>query len=96
MEFNAWENIVFGYHTDAAYQNGLFMDNAGIKAEALAKMKRFDIRPPDPRLRARSFSGGNQQKIVLAREMSAIRTFFSSGNQPAVLILALLNSFTNK
>ncbi len=69
MEFSAWENIVFGYHTDAAYQNGLFMDNVGIKAEALAKMERFDIRPPDPRLRARSFSGGNQQKIVLAREI---------------------------
>ena len=69
MEFSAWENIVFGYHTDAAYRNGLLMDNAGIKSEALAKMERFDIRPPDPRLRARNFSGGNQQKIVLAREI---------------------------
>ena len=69
MEFSAWENIVFGYHTDAAYQNGFLMDNTGIKSEALAKMERFDIRPPDPRLRARNFSGGNQQKIVLAREI---------------------------
>jgi simple sugar transport system ATP-binding protein len=32
-------------------------------------MERFDIRPPDPRLKARNFSGGNQQKIVLAREI---------------------------
>ncbi|MBO6855264.1 MAG: heme ABC transporter ATP-binding protein, partial [Marivivens sp.] len=30
---------------------------------------RFDVRPPDPALAAQSFSGGNQQKIVLAREI---------------------------
>jgi simple sugar transport system ATP-binding protein len=69
MEFAAWENSVFGYHSDPAFQNGLLMNNAAIKAEARAKMERFDIRPPDPRLRARNFSGGNQQKIVLAREI---------------------------
>ena len=32
-------------------------------------MERFDVRPPNPRLQAKNFSGGNQQKIVLAREM---------------------------
>jgi simple sugar transport system ATP-binding protein len=32
-------------------------------------MERFDVRPPDPGLRAGGFSGGNQQKIVLAREI---------------------------
>ena len=33
-------------------------------------MASFDVRPPDPSLKSISFSGGNQQKIVLAREMS--------------------------
>ena len=69
MEFTAWENLVFGYHHDADIQNGIFMNNAAIRDEAQAKMERFDIRPPDPRLKARNFSGGNQQKIVLAREI---------------------------
>jgi len=70
MDFMAWENIVFGYHHDPAYQkNRLIMDNAGILAEAQAKMERFDVRPPIPTLAAKSFSGGNQQKIVLAREI---------------------------
>ncbi|MBP80252.1 MAG: heme ABC transporter ATP-binding protein [Deltaproteobacteria bacterium] len=69
MEFTAWENSVFGYHHDADIQNGIFMNNAAIRNEAQAKMERFDIRPPDPRLKARNFSGGNQQKIVLAREI---------------------------
>jgi len=31
--------------------------------------QRYDVRPPNPRLPARNFSGGNQQKIVVAREM---------------------------
>ena len=69
MEFTAWENSVFGYHQDPDIQNGFFMNNSKIRYEAQEKMERFDIRPPDPRLKARNFSGGNQQKIVLAREI---------------------------
>ena len=70
MDFFAWENMVFGYHHDPKYQrNRLLMDNAAIKEDAAGKMERFDVRPPDPFLQAKSFSGGNQQKIVLAREM---------------------------
>ena len=69
MDYAAWENVAFGYHHDPKYQRGMFMDNAAIKADTVAKMERFDVRPPDPKLAAKSFSGGNQQKIVLAREM---------------------------
>jgi simple sugar transport system ATP-binding protein len=70
MDFMAWENIAFGYHHDPAYQkNALFMNNDAIRADTEAKMERFDVRPPDPRLQAKNFSGGNQQKIVLAREI---------------------------
>ncbi|MFT6451659.1 MAG: simple sugar transport system ATP-binding protein [Halocynthiibacter sp.] len=71
MDFQAWENIIFGYHHDPKYQkNKLFMDLPKIKEEAQSEMNRFDVRPPNPRLQAKSFSGGNQQKIVLAREIS--------------------------
>ena len=45
------------------------MDNDAIRRDAEGKIERFDIRPTDCRLKARNFSGGNQQKIVLAREM---------------------------
>ncbi|WP_458792376.1 ABC transporter ATP-binding protein [Yoonia sp. MH D7] len=69
MDYSAWENMAFGYHHDPKYQHGIFMDNAAIKADTIAKMERFDVRPPDPKLPAKSFSGGNQQKIVLAREI---------------------------
>lgn len=69
MPYTAWENTVFGYHRDAAHQSGALMNNTAIKAEAAGKMERFDVRPPNPNLKASNFSGGNQQKIVLAREI---------------------------
>ncbi|MBM1220155.1 ABC transporter ATP-binding protein [Ponticoccus sp. SC2-23] len=70
MDFFAWENTAFGYHHDPAYQQSrLLMDNNAIREETAAKMERFDVRPPNPQLMAKSFSGGNQQKIVLAREI---------------------------
>ncbi len=70
MPFEAWENAAFGYHQDDKYQaNRLLMSNAAIKADCAEKMERYDVRPPNPRLPARNFSGGNQQKIVVAREM---------------------------
>lgn len=69
MDFAAWENIAFGYHTDKKYQSGFFMNNAAIKQDASEKMQHFDVRPRNHNLMAKSFSGGNQQKLVLAREI---------------------------
>ena len=69
MPFEAWENTALGYHKDPKYNHGMLMDNAAIKADCADKMERYDVRPPNPRLPARNFSGGNQQKIVVAREM---------------------------
>ncbi|WP_170402642.1 ABC transporter ATP-binding protein [Ruegeria arenilitoris] len=69
MDFHAWENVAFGYHRDPAYQRGIFMDNAALRADTEAKIEKFDVRPPNGWLTAKSFSGGNQQKIVVAREI---------------------------
>ncbi|GAB1478765.1 ABC transporter ATP-binding protein [Paracoccaceae bacterium] len=70
LDFTAWENVAFGYHNDPKYQkNAFFMDNAAIRADTEAKMATFDVRPPIPSLGAKNFSGGNQQKIVVAREI---------------------------
>ncbi|WP_420569510.1 ABC transporter ATP-binding protein [Thalassovita sp.] len=69
MDFHAWENVALGYHNDPAYNRGLLMDNAALRADTAAKMDKFDVRPQDPWLAAKNFSGGNQQKIVVAREI---------------------------
>lgn len=70
LNFSAWENVAFGYFNEPKYQkNALFMDNDAIRADTERKMATFDVRPPIPTLAAKSFSGGNQQKIVVAREI---------------------------
>ncbi len=70
MDFFAWENTALGYHHDPAYNRGRFwMDNAAMIRTAQTYMTDFDVRPPNPALTAESFSGGNQQKLVLAREI---------------------------
>ena len=70
MDFHAWENVAFGYHHDPAYQrNRLLMDNRALRADTDAKIEKFDIRPANGWLTAKNFSGGNQQKIVVAREI---------------------------
>ncbi|MEY4983452.1 MAG: hypothetical protein RIR62_1718 [Pseudomonadota bacterium] len=70
MDFAAWENVAFGYHNAPEYQKSrLFMDNDALRADTARKMERFDVRPPIPTLAAKNFSGGNKQKIVVAREI---------------------------
>lgn len=69
MDFHAWENVALGYHNDPAYHRGPLMNNSVLRDDTAAKMKKFDVRPPDPWLAAKNFSGGNQQKIVVAREI---------------------------
>ena len=70
LDFTAWENVAFGYFNDPKYQKSrLFMDNDAIRADTEKKMETFDVRPPIATLAAKNFSGGNQQKIVVAREI---------------------------
>ncbi len=72
MDFSAWENVAFGYHNDPKYRRGaLLMDNDALRADTEAKMATFDVRPPIATLAAKNFSGGNQQKIVVAREIES-------------------------
>ena len=62
-----WENSILGYHN--LYGAGLGLDIAKAKSEAAERVAKFDIRPTNTVLKTANFSGGNQQKIVLAREM---------------------------
>ncbi len=70
VQFQQWENAVLGYQDDPRYGTGVFLSLDECKKEAQAHVEKFDVRPPNINLKTSSFSGGNQQKIVLAREMS--------------------------
>ncbi len=69
LPFEEYQNSILGYHRDPAYSTGPFMNLEAIRKDAALKIEKYDIRPPNPRLRTANFSGGNQQKIVVAREI---------------------------
>jgi ribose transport system ATP-binding protein len=49
------------------YQSRLRLNRARMRTDARDVLERFDVRPPDPRLKYQSLSGGNQQKAMLAK-----------------------------
>jgi ABC-type uncharacterized transport system ATPase subunit len=68
--FRASETSILGYHTQPPFSRGYLMSNPAVGAHCAELMERFDVRPRAPGLRSSHFSGGNQQKLVLAREMA--------------------------
>ncbi len=69
LPFEENENSILGYQDDGRYLKGPFLDIDAVLADAKDKIDKYDIRPANCRLKTANFSGGNQQKIVLAREM---------------------------
>ena len=67
--FEAYEAAVLGYHNSSAYNGNILMHRKVMVAECNKRMKAWDVRPPNPYLKTANFSGGNQQKIVIAREV---------------------------
>ncbi|MBB5221379.1 simple sugar transport system ATP-binding protein [Amaricoccus macauensis] len=70
MAFDEWENSCLGYQGEARFRGpALTLDRTAIRDHAREAIERFDIRPASCDLKTANFSGGNQQKIVIAREM---------------------------
>jgi general nucleoside transport system ATP-binding protein len=69
MDFEAWESAVLGYEHQRRFSTPwLWMRTRNMLASAKDLMQRFDVRPLNLNLLSSKFSGGNQQKIILARE----------------------------
>jgi simple sugar transport system ATP-binding protein len=69
LAFEENENSILGYHDDPRYLKGPLLDLDAVRNDARDKIEKYDIRPANCRLKTANFSGGNQQKIVLAREI---------------------------
>jgi len=67
--FDASESAILGHQDDRRYNPHWLMRRAAVIGDCERLMGDFDVRPRAPRLQTALFSGGNQQKIVLAREM---------------------------
>ncbi|MEA2780331.1 MAG: ral nucleoside transport system ATP-binding protein [Rhodospirillaceae bacterium] len=68
--FAASESAVLGYQRDPAYAGRLLLDRRAVDRHCASLMEKFDVRPRAPGLRSASFSGGNQQKLIIARELA--------------------------
>jgi simple sugar transport system ATP-binding protein len=68
--FPAWESAALGYQRDAALGGRFLLDRPAMTERCETMMRDFDVRPPQPELGSSKFSGGNQQKLILAREMA--------------------------
>lgn len=68
LPFPAWESAVLGYQQRPRYSLRGWMKQRLMRDDTAAMMERYDVRPRNPQLRSSKFSGGNQQKLVLARE----------------------------
>ena len=67
LEYTIANNLILGVQRHFS-KNGI-IDRTRVMDNAAEEITSFDIRPPNPLLAARALSGGNQQKVVVAREM---------------------------
>ncbi len=64
------DNMVLSTYYQAPFARGIIIDEAAIQENAQRLIKEFDVRTPSTLTPAASLSGGNQQKVVVAREFS--------------------------
>jgi len=69
-DFKAYENLIFGYHDQEPYSKSSIMKENKILDYSKKVMEEYDVRPRSPHLMTSNFSGGNQQKLILSRELN--------------------------
>jgi simple sugar transport system ATP-binding protein len=74
-----WENVMLGHQTQPPFARGLWVMKSNAIARTQEIIEEFDVRTPGPDVTALALSGGNQQKLIVGREMTA---------DPKVLIAA--------
>lgn len=69
LDFSLWENVLLGNTEREPFVRGGMIDNRKTRSLTRELMKEYDVRAPSPVTPARSLSGGNQQKLIIAREL---------------------------
>jgi ABC-type uncharacterized transport system ATPase subunit len=77
LESSLWENRMLGHQTEAPNAKGFLLDIGGARRDTERIVEEYDVRTPSIDVKAGALSGGNQQKLIVGREMS---------HQPRVLI----------
>ena len=79
LEASLWENRILGHQTQAPNSRGPLIDRSGARDDTERIVREYDVRTPSVDVFASALSGGNQQKLIVGREMS---------NEPSVLLAA--------
>jgi simple sugar transport system ATP-binding protein len=74
-----WENRILGHQTQRPNVRGILIDRAGARRDTERIVGDYDVRTPSIDVIASALSGGNQQKLIVGREMSG---------EPRVLLAA--------
>ncbi len=64
-----WENAMLGHQSKAPFARGIWINKAGARAITQKIVDRFDVRTPSVDVHAVALSGGNQQKLIVGKEM---------------------------
>ena len=68
-DFSILENVALGFHDDSAFRRGPVIDWHEVRSVAATVIERFDVRASGIDAKARTLSGGNQQKVAVGREV---------------------------
>jgi simple sugar transport system ATP-binding protein len=91
-DFTVAENASLGRHRQAPFAKGLTIAFDGRLAHTVALMERHDVRPRAPQLRMGALSGGNQQKLVVGRELASEPTLLLAVQPTRGLDLAAVDT----
>ncbi len=70
LKYSLYENAVLGKHHKSPFSKGIVMNYKAIREHCNTLIEEFDVRTPNDEVNASALSGGNQQKLIAAREIS--------------------------
>jgi simple sugar transport system ATP-binding protein len=65
-----WENVLLGHHCRSEFTNGPLLNRPAIDGFVRRRVREYDIRVADTEAPVLALSGGNQQKVIVAREFA--------------------------
>jgi simple sugar transport system ATP-binding protein len=71
LEAPLWENDMLGHQTQAPFRRGPFVHRAAARSRTEEVVRDYDVRTPSIDVTAAALSGGNQQKLIIGRELTA-------------------------